>query len=82
MKELQEYINIAQDMAYNNKYIDLGIERKINTKENEDKIVTIAIYCYTMNGKYKGCYKCGSYDKKTKEYKAGYNVNLDTMEVK
>lgn len=82
MRELQEYINIAQDMAYNNKYISLGIERKVNAKENENKIVTIAIYCYTLNGKYKGSYKCGSYDKKTGEYEAGYDVNLNTREVR
>lgn len=81
MKSLQEYIDIAQDMAYNSKYINLGIERKISTKE-ENGIVAISIYCYTMNGKYKGNYKCGFYNKETGEYKAGYDVNLDTKEVR
>ena len=81
MKELNEYIAIAQDMADNDYHINLGMDRKVVTKE-ADNMVTIAIYCYTLNGKYKGTYKCGTYNKDTGEYKAGYDVDLDKRSVR
>lgn len=81
MKTLNDYIAIAEDMMHNDYHINLGIERKVNTRES-DGIVSIAIYCYTLNGRYKGNYKCGTYNKKTGEYKAGYDVDLDNRTVR
>lgn len=81
-KTLNEYIAIAEDMMYNDYHIHLGIERKVNVKDVEDDTVSIAIYCYTLNGKYKGAYKCGTYNKSTGEYKAGYDVDLDNRTVR
>ena len=81
MKTLNEYTAIAQDMADNDYHINLGMERKISVKEAGD-VATIAIYCYTLNGKYKGAYKCGTYNKVTGEYKPGYDVDLDNKTVR
>jgi hypothetical protein len=81
MKTLNDYIAIAQDMADNDYHINLGVDRKVNVKETIDS-ATIAIYCYTLNGKYKGAYKCGSYNKNNCEYKPGYDVDLDNKLVR
>ncbi|MCD2493649.1 hypothetical protein LQE92_13640 [Lacrimispora sp. NSJ-141] len=58
-------------MAYGNCNINLGIDRRVNTKEWEkdgNKRVYLTIACYTANGRYKGSYKCGYVDAVANEY--------------
>ena len=64
----------------NGHYIHLGMERKITESDRNGRIY-LGIYCYTLNGKYKGNYKCGYVEKETGEYTAGQydSVNAETM---
>ena len=79
---LEEMIKNALDkangMAYNDYRISAGMERKATSKQSEDKSkTTIAIYCYTLNGKYKGAYKCGHIDNATAQYVFGQYDEID-----
>lgn len=84
MKTLNDYIAIAEDMMHSDYHIHLGMDRKVSVRDvkGSDDVVSIAIYCYTLNGRYKGAYKCGTYNKRTGEYKPGYDVDLDTREAR
>jgi hypothetical protein len=79
---VEEAIKKANDfMAQDNgHYIHLGMERKVVARERDDKKTYIRIDCYTLNGKYKGNYKCGSIDKDGNYSVNAYDeVNLETM---
>lgn len=76
MKEnVQKFVE--EDNGY---YIHLGMVQKVAESDRNGKIY-ISIYCYTLNGKYKGSYKCGSVDKETGEYSVSKwdDVNAETM---
>lgn len=67
----QEAIAKANEKAYSDYHINLGIERKAVAKTWErdgEKREYIRIDCYTMAGKYKGNYKCGYVVEATGEY--------------
>ena len=78
-----EYLkrNIEQFMEDDNGYhIHLGKERKVAESDRNGRIY-LGIYCYTLNRRYKGNYKCGYVDKETGEYHVGDHdsVNAETM---
>lgn len=75
---IETLVKIAEDKMYNDYHITAGMERKVATKEweKEDKKRTyIKIYCYTLNGRYKGAYDCGYLDNVTETYVPG-EINL------
>lgn len=82
MKEnkLEEMLRVAEEMTHDNSRIHLGMDRKVVQKE-EDGIVWISIYCYTLNGRYKGNYKCGKVDTTKNTYTPGWDVDLELGEV-
>lgn len=60
-----------EEMAYNCKYINLGIDRVVTAKlyeKNGSKRTYLNINCYTANGRYKGQYKAGYVDMATGQY--------------
>lgn len=60
-----------EEMAYNCKYITLGIERTVSAKlweKGENKRTYLNVSCYTANGRYKGQYKAGYVDMVTGQY--------------
>lgn len=78
---IKKALDKANEMAYNDYHISLGMDRKASSKlwEKEDKSRTyIKINCYTLNGNFKGSYKCGYIDNKTETYVFEQNdeVNL------
>lgn len=74
-----EAIERANKIAYEDKHINAGIERKATASKRDDKTY-IRIDCYTLNGNYKGNYKCGCIDKDGNYIIGQYDqVNLETM---
>ena len=74
--------NIAQFIEDDGgRHIHLGMERKVTEAERHGQIY-LGIYCYTLNGKYKGAYKCGWVNLETGEYQVGPydDVNAETMQ--
>ena len=74
--------NIAQFIEDDGGHrIHLGMERKVVEVERHGHIY-LAVYCYTLNGKYKGAYKCGCVNKGTGEYQTGPydDINAETMQ--
>ena len=68
---IEKALEIANEKAYNDYRINAGIERKAVSKlweKGESKRAYISINCYTLNGKFKGSYKCGYIDVITGEY--------------
>lgn len=60
-----------EDMMYKDYHIHAGIDRKVVTKKQEkdgESRTYIIIRCYTLNGRYKGQYKCGYINNDTGEY--------------
>lgn len=86
---MDEMINslkaIAEDMAQHDYHINAGIDRKVSVKawaKDGAKRAYISINCYTLNGRYKGTYKCGYVDLVTGKYVVGQydDCNLETRE--
>jgi len=76
---IQEAIERANKIAYADYHINAGSERKAVARNKDDKDY-ISIQCYTLNGKYKGSYKCGNIDKDGNYTVGEYDdVNLETM---
>ena len=74
-----EAIEKANSIAYSDYHINAGTDRKAVSKKGDNGTV-IRIACYTLNGKYKGNYKCGCIDE-CGNYSVGQydEVNLETM---
>lgn len=73
MKEnlAEKLIANLEEMAYNCRYINLGVERTVSAKvweKGTNKRTYLAINCYTLNGRFKGSYKCGYVDMRTNQY--------------
>jgi hypothetical protein len=68
---------LEKDNGY---YIHAGVERKVVAKEREGKTY-IRIDCYTLNGRYKGNYKCGNIDKDG-NYSVGAYDEVDLNQMK
>lgn len=74
-----------EEMAYNCKYITLGIERTVSAKlwgKGENKRMYLNVSCYTANGRYKGQYKAGYVDMLTGKYVVGKydDINAEDKE--
>lgn len=68
---VEKAVELATANLHGNIYINAGIDRRVSTKrwEKGDAIRTyISIYCYTLNGRYKGAYKCGYVDEVSGKY--------------
>jgi len=68
---VEKAIELANANLYGNIYINAGVERKVVTKrweKNGEVRTYISIYCYTLNGRYKGAYKCGYIDEVSGKY--------------
>ena len=68
---VEKAVELATANLYGNIYINAGIDRRVSTKhwEKGNEIRTyIAIYCYTLNGRYKDTYKCGYVDEVAGKY--------------
>jgi hypothetical protein len=77
---VNEAITRANTMADTDYHINAGIERRAVAKMKDGKQY-IRIDCYTLNGKYKGNYKCGNIDADGNYSVGAYDdVNLDTMQ--
>lgn len=60
-----------EEMAYNCKYINLGVDRVVTVKlweKGDRKRTYLNINCYTSNRRYKGQYKAGYVDMVTGQY--------------
>ena len=91
-KEMKEEKNIVEtlkvnleDMASNDYHINLGTDRQVQSKvweKNGQKRMYLSINCYTVNGRFKGSYKCGYVDMVTNEYVCGRydDVNAENKE--
>ena len=87
MKEnlVEEVKANLEEMAYNDYHINLGTDRRVQTKvweKNGQKREYLTITCFTGNGRFKGAYKCGYVDLVTNEYACGKwdEVNAMTKE--
>lgn len=74
-----------EDMMYNDYHINLGIDRKVQSKKWEkggSKREYLTIACFTANGRFKGSYKCGYVDLITNKYVCGRydDINAENME--
>lgn len=68
---VEQALEKANEMAYSDYHIHAGTERKAVAKEWEKGDLHrnyIKIYCYTLNGRYKGSYSCGYVDMVSGEY--------------
>lgn len=68
---IEKALEIANEKAYSDYRINAGIERKAVVKKwekDDKKRAYISINCYTLNGKFKGSYKCGYIDLVTEAY--------------
>lgn len=73
--------NIRQFIEDDNGYhIHLGMDRRVSESTGNGKVY-LGIYCYTLNGRYKGKYMCGYVDMESGEYHIGTHdvVNAETM---
>ena len=75
----------AKEMKDNDYHINLGVEREVMSKvweKDGQKRTYLSINCYTLNGRFKGSYKCGYINMHTGEYVCGRfdDVNAETME--
>lgn len=74
MTLIEKAVAKAEEMMYNDYHINAGVERKVVTKDWEkdgQKRTYIKVYCYTLNGKFKGSYDMGYVDTVANEYVAG-----------
>lgn len=74
MTLIEKAVATAEEMMYNDYRINAGVERKVVTKDWEkdgQKRTYIKVYCYTLNGKFKGSYDMGYVDTVANEYVAG-----------
>ena len=75
---IEELKKNLEDMMYNCKYIHLGIDREVYTREDKGRTY-LSIRCYTMAGRYKGQYKCGYVDMATNQYVCGRYDDVDAL---
>lgn len=71
-----------ENMMYSNYHINLGIDRQVCVKElikGDVKRKYLSISCFTMNGRFKGSYKCGYVDLVTNEYVCGRYDDVDAL---
>ena len=87
MKEnlVEEVKANLEEMAYNDYHINLGTDRRVQTKvweKNGQKREYLTITCFTGNGRFQGAYKCGYVDLVPNEYVCGKwdEVNAMTKE--
>lgn len=66
-----------EEMAYNNYNINIGIDRKVITREKDGRTY-LTIACYTANGRYKGNYKAGYVENGT--YVCGRYDDINAIE--
>lgn len=82
---LSKLMENLEQMKDNDYHINIGVEREVMSKvwEKEgQKRNYLSINCYTLNGRFKGSYKCGYINMHTGEYVCGKfdDVNAETME--
>ena len=82
---LSKLMGNLEEMKDNDYHINLGVEREVMSKTWEkdgQKRTYLSINCYTLNGRFKGSYKCGYINMHTGEYVCGRfdDVNAETME--
>ena len=71
-----------EDMAYNSTYIRAGMDRQVKIVNKEiagEKRAYLSIACFTLNGRFKGSYKCGYVLTETGEYVVGKYDDVDAM---
>lgn len=69
-----------EDMMYSDCHINAGLDRKVQSKrweKGESKREYLTIACFTLNGRFKGSYKCGYVDLVTNEYVCGKYDDVD-----
>lgn len=84
MKEnlVEELKANLEEMMYNDYHINLGADREVQSKKwekGESKREYLSIACYTLNGRFKGAYKCGYVDLATNEYVCGRYDDVNAM---
>ena len=82
---LSKLMENLEEMKDNDYHINLGMEREVMSKvweKDGQKRTYLSINCYTLNGRFKGSYKCGYINMHTGEYVCGRfdDVNAETME--
>ena len=82
---LSKLMGNLEEMKDNDYHINLGVEREVMYKvweKDGQKRTYLSINCYTLNGRFKGSYKCGYINMHTGEYVCGRfdDVNAETME--
>ena len=82
---LSKLMGNLEEMKDNDYHINLGVEREVMSKvweKDGQKRTYLSINCYTLNGRFKGSYKCGYINMHTGEYVCGRfdDVNAETME--